>query len=285
LAIVTPSTLISVIAEFDHSRNREVKGYARPIADVQQLIKALSSPIRREILWLVRDHELPAGEIATAFEVTAPTVSEHLAVLRAAGLVEMRVDGSFRRYRTNRAALDALGPDVLGRGGKWSVADDIPETRHASGRHSLAVTVEVELEADVETAYGAFVDPVLFSRWLGVPVALEEGRFSTTLEWGTSIRGHYEVAVPPSLLALRWDFEDDDLPVPGSELVSYVRFHADGAGCRVVVHQLAADREQADFLEVAWALVLGRLREGLPDAIAPADPPRRRASRPKRRSG
>jgi uncharacterized protein YndB with AHSA1/START domain len=141
----------------------------------------------------------------------------------------------------------------------------------------------VELDAEIETAYGAFVDPVLFSRWLGVPVALDEGRFSATLEWGTSIRGHYEVAAPPALLALRWDFEDDNVPVPGSELVSYVRFHAEEAGCRVVVHQLAADREQADFLEVAWALVLGRLKEGLPDAIARGDPPRRRATRPKRR--
>ena len=75
----------------------------------QDLLDALASPIRREILWLVWDRELPAGEIAAAFEVTAPTISQHLAVLKAAGLVEMRVDGSFRRYRAQRHAFDGGG--------------------------------------------------------------------------------------------------------------------------------------------------------------------------------
>jgi hypothetical protein len=123
---------------------------------------------------------------------------------------------------------------------------------------------------------------MLFSRWLGVPVTLADGRFSTTLEWGTSVRGQYEVAHAPLLLALRWDFEDEAVPVPGSELISYVRFHPEDTGCRVVVHQLAVDAEQADFLEVAWALVLGRLKEGLPGATGLEPAPRPRTSRPKR---
>ena len=54
--------------------------------DIQKVITALTSPIRREILALIWDREVPAGEIAAAFAVTKPTISQHLAVLREAGL-------------------------------------------------------------------------------------------------------------------------------------------------------------------------------------------------------
>ena len=72
------------------------------MTDVQRVLAALASPVRREILWRIWDDELPAGAIAAAFEVSAPTISEHLAVLRDAELVTMTVDGSFRRYRARR---------------------------------------------------------------------------------------------------------------------------------------------------------------------------------------
>ena len=55
--------------------------------DIQRVIVALGSPVRREILGLIWERELPAGEIAAAFAVTKPTISQHLAVLREAGLV------------------------------------------------------------------------------------------------------------------------------------------------------------------------------------------------------
>jgi DNA-binding transcriptional ArsR family regulator/uncharacterized protein YndB with AHSA1/START domain len=252
------------------------------IIDIQPLLDALSSPIRREILWLVRDRELPAGEIAAAFQVSASTVSEHLAVLRAAGLVQMRVDRSFRRYRADPTALRVLRPDfLLGPPLKWTPADDLPEQTLAERTRSLALTVETTVDESCEVAFRGLVDPEVFSRWLGVPVTLTDGRFATRLEWGTTVRGVYEVVVPCSLLALRWDFEDDAVPVPGSELVTYVRFEPAGDGCRVTVHQLAANREQADFLDTAWSMVLGRMRAGLADAVQ-AKPSTPRAARPKR---
>jgi DNA-binding transcriptional ArsR family regulator len=247
------------------------------------LLDALSSPIRREILWLVRDRELPAGEIAGAFHVTPSTVSEHLAVLRAVGLVQMRVDGSFRRYRADPGALRMLRPDaLLGPATKWTPADDLPERELARRTRTPAVIVETTVDAGCEAAFRGLVDPEVFSRWLGVPVTLVDGRFATRLEWGTTVRGVYEVVVPHELLALRWDFEDDAVPVPGSELVTYVRFEPAGTGCRVLVHQLAANDEQAEFLDTAWSMVLGRLHTGLTAALqdTPAAP---RAARPKRR--
>lgn len=63
-------------------------------------IQAISDPTRFAILKLVRDRELPAGEIAKAFRsMTRPAVSQHLRVLKDAGLLWERRDGAKRLYR------------------------------------------------------------------------------------------------------------------------------------------------------------------------------------------
>jgi DNA-binding transcriptional ArsR family regulator len=68
---------------------------------MQAVLDALVEPRRREILRLVRDHELPAGAIAARFpDVSRPTVSQHLRVLRDAGLLVERRAGTRRLYRT-----------------------------------------------------------------------------------------------------------------------------------------------------------------------------------------
>jgi DNA-binding transcriptional ArsR family regulator len=71
-------------------------------------LRALAGPRRRQILELVRDRELAAGEIAAHFDVTRPAVSQHLAVLRDAGLVAERRDGTRRLYRADAAGLTGL---------------------------------------------------------------------------------------------------------------------------------------------------------------------------------
>ena len=71
-------------------------------------LKALAAPRRRQILSLVRDGELSAGEIATHFSVTRPAVSQHLTVLREAGLIEERRDGTRRLYQARPEGLREL---------------------------------------------------------------------------------------------------------------------------------------------------------------------------------
>jgi DNA-binding transcriptional ArsR family regulator/uncharacterized protein YndB with AHSA1/START domain len=251
---------------------------------LQRMLDALSSPVRREILWMVWDVELAAGDIAAAFDVTAATISSHLAVLRAAGLVEMRADGNFRRYRANRAAMEAVVPLLASADTKWQVADDLPERAlaHASVDQWVTVTARVD-GLDVDQAFEAFVDGEQFSEWLGVPVAITDGRFNAQLEWGTKVRGHYEVIAAPALIALRWDFDDDAVPVPGRQLVGYVRFFAAPTGCRIEVHQNAANPQQAAFLSSAWSMVLGRLKEHVEQP--PGSGPHRRPPRAKRSTG
>lgn len=67
----------------------------------------IAEPRRREILRLIWDQELAAGEIAGHFNVTFGAVSQHLGVLRRASLVDVRRDGNRRLYRANQ---DALAP-------------------------------------------------------------------------------------------------------------------------------------------------------------------------------
>ena len=72
---------------------------------MQDAIQAIAEPRRREILRLVWDGERTAGDIASAFDVTFGAVSQHLGVLRQAGLVLVRRDGTRRFYRADREAL------------------------------------------------------------------------------------------------------------------------------------------------------------------------------------
>jgi DNA-binding transcriptional ArsR family regulator len=67
---------------------------------MQDLLEAIAEPRRREILRLVRSKELPAGAIAANFaDVTRPAISQHLRVLREAGLLTERREGTRRLYR------------------------------------------------------------------------------------------------------------------------------------------------------------------------------------------
>lgn len=71
-------------------------------------LRAIAEPRRRQILRLVRDCELSAGEIATNFEITRPAISQHLGVLKEAGLLSERREGARRLYRVRPEGLDGL---------------------------------------------------------------------------------------------------------------------------------------------------------------------------------
>jgi DNA-binding transcriptional ArsR family regulator len=90
-------------------------------ADVQAALNAIAEPRRREILRLVRDHEMTAGTIASHFDVSQPAISQHLRVLHDAGLVSERREGTRRIYRARpegladvRAYLQEFWTDRLG---------------------------------------------------------------------------------------------------------------------------------------------------------------------------
>src|SRR5436190_3515988 len=75
---------------------------------MEAALKAIAASRRRQILTLVRDGELSAGEIASHFEISRPAVSQHLTVLREAGLVDERRNGTRRLYRARPEGLAEL---------------------------------------------------------------------------------------------------------------------------------------------------------------------------------
>jgi DNA-binding transcriptional ArsR family regulator len=172
------------------------------VRDINKVIGALRSPIRREILGLIWSRELRAGEIAAAFDLTKPTISQHLRVLRDAGLVEMTAAGTSRRYVARPESLDGLHAALEG-SLKWLPADGIPERTRSTTRTQPTVVVAVDVDTDQATTFAAFTDAEIYSRWLGVPVTIKDGRFAATMEWGTEVRGVYDVVAAGHAMGLR----------------------------------------------------------------------------------
>ena len=75
---------------------------------IQNTLKALSDPIRREILEMLRAGRLSAGEIAEKFPVSGAAVSKHLSVLREADLIRDARKGKFIYYELNTSVLEEV---------------------------------------------------------------------------------------------------------------------------------------------------------------------------------
>lgn len=73
---------------------------------LQNTMKALADPTRREILQLLKKGEKPAGEIAERFEMSMAAVSKHLTILKNAELIRDRRDGKFIYYELNASVLE-----------------------------------------------------------------------------------------------------------------------------------------------------------------------------------
>jgi DNA-binding transcriptional ArsR family regulator len=107
---------------------------------VEEAIRAIAEPNRRRILQLVSSRELSAGEIAARFEISRPAVSQHLTVLRGAGLVSERRDGTRRLYSLRpegfadlRSFLEAFWDEGLER---LKGAAETEEGRRRRGRRA-----------------------------------------------------------------------------------------------------------------------------------------------------
>jgi ArsR family transcriptional regulator, repressor of sdpIR and other operons len=84
------------------------------MAPMNDVFKSLSDPTRREILKLLRAQDLPAGEIASRFDVTWPSISHHLNVLKDSGLVLVRREGQTLIYSLNATVLQEALAEMMG---------------------------------------------------------------------------------------------------------------------------------------------------------------------------
>ena len=88
---------------------------------MHKLFKALNDGTRREILELLKENDLTAGEIADQFNISKPSISHHLDLLRQAGLVVSVKEGQFIYYSLNTTVMD----DML----KWIISLQTPKNQ------------------------------------------------------------------------------------------------------------------------------------------------------------
>ena len=75
---------------------------------IQNTLRALSDPIRREILYMLKQGSMSAGDIVSHFDVTGASISRHLSVLKDADLIRDRRDGKFIFYELNTSVLEDI---------------------------------------------------------------------------------------------------------------------------------------------------------------------------------
>lgn len=75
---------------------------------LQQTLRALADPTRREILNLLKQHRMAAGEIVDHFDITAASISRHLSVLKEANLVRDQREGKYIYYEINLSVIEEI---------------------------------------------------------------------------------------------------------------------------------------------------------------------------------
>ena len=75
---------------------------------IHTTLKALSDPTRREILEILKDHRLAAGEIVDHFDMTGAAISRHLSILKEADLIRDTREGKFIYYELNASVLEEI---------------------------------------------------------------------------------------------------------------------------------------------------------------------------------
>ena len=111
---------------------------------------ALADAVRRDILMLLREQSMTAGEIAACFDISRPAVSRHLRVLRECGLVIDEVIGRQRVYHLDTAPLAPLERWLAQLRGRWTDVFDALETevyRTRRDRRASALTKPEEKTA------------------------------------------------------------------------------------------------------------------------------------------
>lgn len=75
---------------------------------LQETLKAISDPSRREILGILKDGQKTAGEIGTHFDATGATISHHLSILKQAGLISDEKKGKYIYYELNMSVFEEI---------------------------------------------------------------------------------------------------------------------------------------------------------------------------------
>ena len=236
---------------------------------MESALKAIAEPNRRHILELVADDELTAGDIAEQFEVTRTAISQHLSVLKDAGLISERRDGTRRLYRIRR---EGFAESKLLLESFWDVrlhrlreSAEAPVAGEVSER--VAVHQEVAMAAPAETVWDLLVDPNQIVRWMGVSASVDlspGGSFRIEVVPGQVAAGEYVVIDPPHRLVYTWGWDSGDaaLVVPaGSTLVEIGLIETDSNTLLSLTHRDLPEVGSASSHSRGWGHYLPRLAD------------------------
>jgi uncharacterized protein YndB with AHSA1/START domain/DNA-binding transcriptional ArsR family regulator len=238
---------------------------------VQDVLRALAEPRRQEILELIGGREMASGEIASHFSISRPAVSQHLQVLRAAGLVHERRHGTRHFYRLRRegllelrAYIEQFWDDALSR-----LADAAEEEQRRltvttrDGANGLDVVErEVRIAARPEVVFAFFTDPAKMVRWKGTDALLDArpgGVYRVNVTGSAIAVGEYVELVPFSRIVFTWGWEGDGHPVPPGSTTVEVSLAADGDGTLLRLRHSGLGGELAAQHADGWEHFLPRL--------------------------
>lgn len=240
-------------------------------------MKALAEPNRRRVLELVADRERSAGDIAEHFAISRPAVSQHLTVLKQAGLVAERRDGPSRLYMARRQGFAQARWFV---DGFWD--DRLARLRTAAGQPDLdptAVSQRVSVHRDLavnaapETIWELLTNPDQAIRWMGVDASFDlsvGGRYRNEVVPGSVATGEFIDISEPRQLAHTWGWEADaggDVPA-GSTIVDVELVATNAATAVRLTHHDLPDVDAAGSHSRGWGHYLPRLA-----AVAIGHPP------------
>lgn len=198
---------------------------------MDETLRAIAEPNRRHILDLVREGELSAGEISEHFDVTRPAVSQHLTVLKQAGLLNERRDGTRRLYRARPQGLAELRRFLEGFWGDRLVAlrhhAEQKETREMNViTERLSVEMEMAIGAKPEIVWRLLVDAEQTTLWMGQSASFDlrpGGSYRVEVIPGQFAVGEFVEIDPPRRLIHTWGWEtgEDNSVPPGSTTVDY----------------------------------------------------------------
>lgn len=230
------------------------------MSDQTAVLKALASPVRREILARLEAGETAAGALGEGLGVAPATLSEHLSTLRAAGLVTLRKDRTWRYYNLAPGALDAWRPAF----GEAAPAGPV------SGAQTVAI-ITATAGLNPRHAFEAFTDADLAGAWLAAPVSLRDGQFACDLPDGLRLRASFLLTAPPSLIVMAWDARREGEPASAGQARTDLVIAPRGvAACQLRVCQSVADGAAAARAGTIWRDLLARFAARAPDAVRAA---------------
>lgn len=247
---------------------------------LDRTLRALAHPVRRELLWLTWGEWRSAGELANYFSLRQPTVSQHLKVLRTAGLLEMRRSGTMRLFRVRARALAEVHELLAAALG----APPGSGTRRSAGRdrgpvygpHKLRLGAR--LRCPPADAYALFTDEEQMRLWLG-PTARAENRvggiFAFEIDGRWRCRGRFHALEPPSRVLFSWSFREGAVPLPtGTNTVEVTLLGA--RTTRVTIEHHGFEEELLPVHRESWQRMLGELEKAVDARRRPRARARRR---------